>query len=151
MDEVVHFYGTNERYGCFSNFASFPIELKGKTWPTSEHYFQAQKFAGTDHEEAIRLERSPMIAARMGRDRKRPLRADWESMKDDLMREAVRAKFEQHPEILEVLLSTGEAEIVERTKNDSYWGDGGDGSGRNMLGRILMEVRAELRARSSKP
>lgn len=63
------------------------------------------------------------------------------------MRKAVRAKFQQYGELSELLLSTGEENIVEHTTNDSDWGDGGDGSGRNMLGRILMEVRVELRAR----
>jgi ribA/ribD-fused uncharacterized protein len=86
-----------------------------------------------------------MIAARMGRDRNRPCRVDWEKVKDDVMREAVRAKFLQHADLRATLLATGDAQIVEHTKNDSYWGDGGDGSGKNMLGRILMEVRAELR------
>ena len=96
MPTVVNFYNTREEYGCFSNFSRHAIRLKGKVWPTSEHYFQAQKFAGTEHEETVRLAKSPMIAARMGRDRKRPLRKDWEAVKDDVMREAVRAKFRQH-------------------------------------------------------
>ena len=145
MPAVIHFYLKGDEYGCFSNFAPFPITLAGKQWPTSEHYFQAQKFAGTEHEEAIRREKSPMIAARMGRDRKKPLRPDWEAVKDDIMRTAVRAKFEQHPELRDMLLRTGDATLVEHTENDSYWGDGGDGSGKNMLGIILMEVREELR------
>ncbi len=146
MTATIRFYRTAENYGCFSNFAPFPIALKGKVWPTSEHYFQAQKFAETEHEEAIRRAKSPMIAARMGRDREKPLRADWEFVKDDIMREAVRAKFTQHAELREVLLATGDAEIVEHTGKDSYWGDGGDGRGKNMLGRILMDVRQELRS-----
>lgn len=145
MTTVINFYRTNDEYGCFSNFAPYPIEMNGKRWPTSEHYFQGQKFAGTEHEEAVRVEPSPMIAARMGRDRKRPLRADWEAIKDDVMREAVRAKFQQHEDLQAVLLATGDAQIVEHTTNDSYWGDGGDGTGKNMLGRILMEVRDDLR------
>jgi len=62
------------------------------------------------------------------------------------MREAVRAKFTQHAELREKLVATGEAKIVEHTEKDAYWADGGDGSGKNMLGRILMELRAELRA-----
>jgi ribA/ribD-fused uncharacterized protein len=148
MDAVINFYLTTDEYGCFSNFAAYSIELKGKQWPTSEHYFQAQKFAVSEHEEAVRQAKSPMLAARMGRDRSRPLRADWESIKDDVMLEVVRAKFEQHADIRAVLLATGDATIVEHTDNDSYWGDGGDGSGRNMLGSILMEVRAELRHRA---
>src|SRR2546423_1625115 len=143
--KIIQFYRTKDDYGCFSNFAPYPIELKGKVWPTSEHFFQAQKFAGTEYEEAIRLEKSPMIAARMGRNRKQPIRADWESIKDNIMREAVRAKFRQHGQLRETLLGTGDAKIVEHTENDRYWGDGGDGSGENVLGRILMEVREELR------
>lgn len=85
-----------------------------------------------------------MIAARMGRDRKRPLRRDWESVKDSVMREAVLAKFTQHEELRELLLGTGDSKLVEHTVNDSYWGDGGDGTGKNMLGIILMEIRKSL-------
>src|SRR5437660_1353100 len=50
MKGVINFYRTDDEYGCFSNFAPYPVELKGMVWPTSEHYFQAQKFAGTEHE-----------------------------------------------------------------------------------------------------
>ena len=146
---VINFYRVKDPYGEFSNFARFPIELKGKVWPTSEHYFQAQKFAGTEHEEAIRLQRSPMIAARMGRSRKRPLRADWEQVKDGIMRDAVWAKFSQHEALRELLLSTGDAQIVEHTKKDRYWGDGGDGSGLNKLGKILMDVREAMKVKEN--
>lgn len=139
------FYRVGEAYGEFSNFASYPITLKGKQWPTVEHYFQAQKFAGTEHEHAIRKLSSPMIAARQGRSRKLPLRQDWESEKDNVMREALRAKFTQHVELQKLLLETGDAVLVEHTQNDRYWGDGGDGSGKNRLGLLLMELREELR------
>lgn len=146
MPEFIQFYGVQDEHGHFSNFSRQSIWLKGKRWPTSEHYFQAQKFAGTEHEEAIRLAKTPRIAADMGRDRKKPLRRDWEAVKDDVMREAVRAKFTQHADLREMLLATGTATLVEHTTNDAYWGDNGDGSGRNMLGRILMDIREELRA-----
>ena len=96
---VINFYGVGDEYGCFSNFSPHPVRLKGKTWPTSEHYFQAQKFAGTTDEEEVRLAKSPMIAARMGRSRKRPLRKDWESVKDRIMHEAVLAKFMQYADL----------------------------------------------------
>jgi ribA/ribD-fused uncharacterized protein len=62
------------------------------------------------------------------------------------MLEAVRAKFTQHDGLKAILLGTGDARIVEHTTNDAYWGDGGDGSGENRLGQILMHVREELRA-----
>jgi ribA/ribD-fused uncharacterized protein len=142
---VINFYRTGDPFGEFSNFADFRIHLKDREWPTTEHYFQAQKFAGTRHEEAVRLATSPAAAAKMGRERRRPLRRDWESVKDDIMREAVLAKFEQHPDLRSLLLSTGDADIVEHTRNDSYWGDGGDGSRLNMLGRILVETRERMR------
>jgi ribA/ribD-fused uncharacterized protein len=86
-----------------------------------------------------------MIAARLGRSRERPLRPDWEEVKDDIMREALRAKFTQHEQLRSWLLGTGDAELVEHTRNDAYWGDGGDGTGKNMLGKLLMELRAKLR------
>ncbi len=145
---VIQFYTVSDSYGCFSNFSPHPFRLNGKMWPTSEHYFQAQKFAGTDSEEEIRQAKSPMIAARMGRSRKRPLRKDWESVKDRIMHEAVLAKFTQHVELRETLLATGNVQIVEHTENDAYWGDAGDGSGKNRLGQILMRVREELRSTS---
>jgi ribA/ribD-fused uncharacterized protein len=145
MSSRILFYRVSDPYGFMSNFAPYPIELDGAVWPTSEHYFQAQKFEGEAHREAIRAAASPMVAARMGRDRARPLRADWESVKDDAMYRALVAKFTQHPGLRSKLLDTGDAELVEHTGNDAYWADGGDGSGRNMLGQLLMRVRGELR------
>jgi ribA/ribD-fused uncharacterized protein len=144
-NKVINFYSTKDAYGCFSNFSAHPFKLKGKIWKTSEHYFQAQKFAGTEHEEEIRMIDSPMVAARAGRSRQRPLREDWEVVKDDVMREAIRAKFTQHEDLRKILLETGDAILVEHTANDRYWADGGDGSGLNMLGKLLMELREQLR------
>ena len=131
-----------------SNFARYPITIGKKRWHTSEHYFQAQKFQNPKDRDAVRKAKTPMDAARIGRDRKRKLRRDWESVKVSVMREAVMAKFSQHEELKELLLATGNAKLIEHTDNDSYWGDGGDGSGKNMLGRILMEVREKLAAQT---
>lgn len=145
MADLINFYGTSDESGCFSNFAAYPLRIDGQIWPTSEHYFQAQKFLDNEHQNAIRSEKSPMIAARMGRDRKRPLRKDWESVKVAVMRKAVLEKFRQHDDHRAILIATKDAKLVEHTTNDAFWGDGGDGSGKNMLGRILMEVREILR------
>ncbi|MBI3650536.1 MAG: NADAR family protein [Acidobacteria bacterium] len=143
---AIYFYSTREiPYGCFSNFSAHGFELDGKHWRTSEHYFQAQKFAGTPDEEEIRNAKTPKQAANMGRERKRPLRRDWEAVKDHVMRKAVQRKFETHPDIREILLSTGDEKLIEKTSSDYYWGCGTDGTGKNMLGIILMEVRAALR------
>jgi len=145
MPETINFYSVSDEYGCFSNFAGYPIQLAGKSWRTTEHYFQAQKFIDSDHQEAIRNAKGAMVAARMGRDRSKKIKDDWEQIKVEVMTQAVRAKFTQHADLRAMLLGTGEATLVEHTSNDAYWGDGGDGSGKNMLGQILMKIRDEFR------
>lgn len=142
---TIYFYSPRDEYGCFSNFSRHGFELDGEYWPTTEHYFQAQKFPETEHCEQIRQAKTPKDAAKMGRERSRPLRKDWEQVKDDIMRKAVLCKFETHADIREILLATGDEEIVENAPGDYYWGCGKDGSGKNMLGQILMEVREILR------
>jgi len=132
-------------YGVFSNFAKYPIKLKGKIWPTTEHYFQAQKFADTPHEESMRQVKTAAEVAKAGRDRSLPLRQDWEAVKEQVMTEALLAKFTQHPQLKKVLLDTKNAVLVEHTSNDKYWADGGDGTGLNRLGHLLMQLRTTLR------
>lgn len=147
---TVYFYTTHEEpYGCFSNFSQHGIEMDGVWWPTTEHYFQAQKFAGTPYVAQIQRLLTPKQAAEMGRKRALPLRPDWEQVKDKVMFEAVLRKFETHKELRVLLLSTDNEEIVESAPGDYYWGCGADGSGQNKLGKILMEVRNVLRQRMS--
>lgn len=149
---TIYFYGAaSEPYGCFSNFSEHGFTLDDQYWPTSEHFFQAQKFAGTSHCEAIRAATTPKRAAQMGRDRKRPLRADWEQIKETIMQRGVLAKFTAHADIREVLLSTGEEDIVENAPNDYYWGCGRTGTGKNRLGYILIEVRTILSQQTDPP
>lgn len=143
MKQVIRFYRKGEPYYEFTNFVPFQIELDAKVWPTSMHYFQAQKHAGSPLEEEIRRASGPRKAFNLGRSRQP--RPDWPKVRDIVMYRAVRAKFTQHVWLAERLLSTGDAELVEHTANDDYWGDGGDGRGKNMLGCILMLVREELR------
>ncbi len=142
---IIRFFRAGDAHGYLANFSRSPFTLDGHQWPTVEHYFQAQKFAGTRHADEIRLAPTPGEAARMGRSRHRPLRRDWEQVKDDVMRRAVQAKFEQLPALRRQLLSTGDATLVEHSQKDAYWGDGGNGRGRNMLGVIMMETREALR------
>ncbi|GAB4509057.1 MAG: NADAR family protein [Anaerolineae bacterium] len=146
----IYFYSTREKYGCFSNFSPHGFELDGKYWKTSEHYFQAQKFQGTEFEEQVRIAKTAKEAATLGRRRDFPLRDDWEDIKDDIMRAAVLRKFETHETIRQILLDTSDEELVENAPGDYYWGIGKDGSGKNMLGKILMETRTILREREEK-
>ena len=93
---TIYFYSQSEKYGCFSNFSAHGFELDGLYWSTSEHYFQAQKFPGTPDVEKIRSVKTPKDTTKMGRERTRPLRPDWEQVKDNIMRKAVLRKFETH-------------------------------------------------------
>lgn len=142
---AIYFYGTTDEYGCFSNFSRHGIAMDDGYWPTVEHYFQAQKFDVPQHRERIRRASTPKEAKRLGWSRAFPLRADWEEIKEEVM----RRKFETHVALRTLLLSTGDEEIVEDAPGDYYWGCGTDGSGKNRLGVILMEVRAWLRERSA--
>ena len=142
---TIYFYNIREQYGCFSNFSPHGFVLDELYWSTSEHYFQAQKFIGTPYLEKLRLVKTPKEAANMGRQRTLPLRSDWEDVKDNIMRKAVFSKFSTNKDIQEILLSTGNEELVENSPIDYYWGCGADGSGKNMLGIVLMEVRQQLK------
>ena len=144
---TIYFYGLNEPYGEFSNFSRHGILLNEVWWRTSEHYFQAQKFVMTDPAwaEKIRGIETPRDAAAMGRDRSHPIATDWEIVKDDVMRRAVLKKFQTHESIKMLLLETGTEDLVEKTSDDYYWGCGTEGTGKNRLGEILMEVRESLR------
>jgi ribA/ribD-fused uncharacterized protein len=143
-EKVINFYALTEDWGEFSNFYRAAILIDGKEWSTTEHYFQAMKFAGTEVEEVIRKVAKPGDAKRIGRKHEMK-RKDWAEVKDGIMLFCCREKFRQHPALMEKLLSTGDAKLVEHTKNDSYWGDGGDGTGRNQLGKTLMTIRDEFR------
>lgn len=137
----IKFYKVNEPYGFFSNFSPYPILINGEVWSTVEHYFQAQKFDNEDIRKKIKLLDSPMNAAIEGRNRNNFIRTDWDNIKDDVMKKALTAKFLQHPELKINLLNTKDALIIEDTTNDNYWGNGGDDSGKNKLGKLIMDVR----------
>lgn len=139
------FYNKYDPFYEFTNFYEFaPFELDGKKWPSTEHYFQAQKFVGTPYEEYIRLYAfSPRDAFQVARGQEslKWQRRDWDSVKLDVMYKALLAKFTEHERLRQLLLSTGERRLVEHSFNDSFWGDGGDGSGHNHLGLLLEKVR----------
>ena len=143
-EDTIYFYAQTDDYAEFSNFAPFGLAVDGLWWTTVEHYFQAQKFHDSGYREKIRHARRPKDAKNLGMTRQPPLRSDWETVKDGVMLEAVRIKFQTHAKLARLLLLTGECMIVENAPMDSYWGCGPDGSGLNKLGRILMTVREEL-------
>ena len=144
----IRFYHKQDPYYEFTNFYQAPLQIDGRVWATSENYFQAQKYIGTPlfgaiqqsqtAREAFDISRTPVLGLQWRR-------SDWEEVKDDVMYVALYAKFTQHERLRWLLLDTGERKLIEHTSHDSYWGDGGDGSGQNKLGQLLMKVRDELR------
>ncbi|TNV75389.1 hypothetical protein FGO68_gene17409 [Halteria grandinella] len=147
------FYSDEGPLAYLTNYYPAKFTLHGKVWPTSEHYFQAQKFpTRPDFQERIRLEETPDGAKDLAFSTREGFRSDWGEVKNGYMKEGIMEKFLQNEDIRMQLLETGDAQLVEHTTEDSYWGDGGDlGTGtigQNMLGKILMEVRDALREKS---
>jgi hypothetical protein len=128
-------------YAFLSNFYPAVVHFGQHTYLNSEAAFQAQKCV---HEYEMRqfCDLPPGKAKRLGR--KVQLRSNWESIKDDIMYQVVRAKFSQHPNLWWQLRATEDAELIEgNTWGDRYWG-AVNGVGENKLGRILMRIRSEL-------
>jgi ribA/ribD-fused uncharacterized protein len=137
-------------FAFLSNFYESPVSDGFTTFPTVEHYFQAAKAVWVKDYDDIQHAKTPGEAKRIGR--KIAIRGDWESIKLDVMETAVREKF-QIPELREKLLATGDAELIEGNWwHDNVWGNCScdkcrDKEGQNWLGKILMGIRDELRAR----
>ncbi|MER7417396.1 NADAR family protein [Micromonospora peucetia] len=149
---TIYFYGAGEAlYGCLSNFSDHGFDLDGGLVADLGALLPAQKFKATRHADLVRRARTPLRAAELGRDSSKPLRRDWERVRDDVMRRAVATKFRTHADIRDILLSTGDEEIVEDTTTDHYWGRGRTGNGKNMLGRILVRTRSQLRVTPTAP
>jgi hypothetical protein len=146
---AICFFSQSKTHREFSNFAPFGIDLDDARWPTVEHYYQAQKFVDPQLRETIRKAEKPVIAKSLADKNKAAIRADWDTVKDEVMYRAVKRKFELHAELRELLLATGEEDILESAPNDYYWGVGRAGTGENRLGKIIERIRAELRAQSS--
>ena len=144
----IRFYRANENpYGAFSNLFKRPIEFEGTMYPTSEHAYQAGKALKPAVRQWILSAPTPALAAMAALGLYVwDVVPDWAQIKFDRMRAVLRAKFDQHTDLRELLLSTGGARLVEAgTVNNAVnrlWGEV-DGKGENMLGVMLMELRME--------
>jgi len=144
----IHFYSKSPEYGWLSNFSDHAFVIDGIRWASVEHYYQAQKYAGTNAAERIRKAETALKARKAGQDRSLAPRTDWDEVKEDVMRTGIRAKFEQNRRIREKLIETGDEELVHQSNSDLFWGRTPEGIGDNRLGNILMEVRKSLRGES---
>ena len=128
-----------DEYFFLSNFYPVEIKLDGIVYPNAEAAFQAQKTLDVEERRKFSMLKNPVQAKRLGRKVK--LRDDWEEVKLDIMTEVVSQKFLQHPHLIEMLLQTGDEELVEGNKwGDRFWGVC-KGKGENHLGKILMKIR----------
>lgn len=129
-------------YAFLSNFYYSPFMFHGRQYPTVEHFFQAHKAKTYEDFISVLVEPTPKGAKQVGRKIK--MREDWDAVKDTIMLEGLRAKFSIKG-LREKLLATGDEELIEGNHwHDTYWGVC-NGVGKNKLGKMLMQVREEIR------
>lgn len=142
------FYHKHDPYYGFTNFSPHPVIYKGKKYPTSEHLFQSFKFQNhrPNLAEHIRTcSERPSVAFSEARRFQPEARPDWKQVNIEKMDETLFHKFTQHADLQAELLGTGDAELIEDSDKDAFWGVGIDRKGRNELGKCLERLRTKLR------
>lgn len=142
-DKQILFY-ENEYY-CLSNFSSFAVEENDIIYMTSEHFYHCKKFEDENIKQEIIKSRSAhdaQIIAKKYKDMRDP---DWNNIKIQIMKEVLILKLNQHPYVKKKLLDTGDREIIENSWRDDFWGWGENKDGQNVLGKLWMEIRGEIR------
>ncbi len=139
---AINFY--TPKFYVFNNLSANAIEFEGKLYPTSEHAYQAAKCTSPEGKEAIRNARSPLQAKKLANvTYEADKDPDWEQKKVAVMEAILRVKLAQHSEAAEALAQSGQEDIVEDSPTDYFWGEGADGSGQNVLGKLWMKLRTE--------
>ena len=143
---AVFFY--EQDFYVLSNFSAFRVNAYGRDFQTAEHAYHWLKFCDTDTVTAasIRYSRSAHDAFKIAQFNVGRQRKDWADVRVDMMRELLRAKAQQHEYVRRKLLATGDRELIENSWRDAFWGWGANRDGQNMLGKLWMEIRADLRA-----
>ena len=149
MDEIRFYRASEKPYGAFSNLYRREVEFEGEAFATSEHAYQAGKARKPEVRKWLLAAPSPALLAMAAHGLYYwDVAPGWSTSKFDRMRAVLRAKFTQHADLRDLLLSTGDARIVESATVDNdvnrLWGEV-NGAGKNMLGVLLMEIRDELR------
>ena len=142
-DEQVCFY--EQEFYVLSNFAAFTLHWKGIRFDTSEAAYHWEKFPDAPEVAgAIRTAPSAHEAFKIAERNKQYQREDWDQQKAWVMLDILRAKVEQHEYVRRKLIETGDRKLIEDSWRDDFWGWGPDHDGQNMLGRIWMNIRAQL-------
>lgn len=147
-DSTVFFY--EQDFYVLSNFSAFTLEWRNLRFDTSEAAYHYEKFIDGSARanviaNAILRARSAHDAFKLAEENKARRRPDWDGVKVGIMGSILRAKAAQHEYVRRKLLATGERELIENSWRDSFWGWGPNRDGKNMLGRLWMEIRGELR------
>ena len=140
---TIKFYRTKETHGYMSNYYKARFFVYGRWWNNVEAPYQAQKTSVQSEQDAIWAATKANDARLLGQ--KVSIRPDWDQVKRNVMKGCVLAKFLQHSDLRQKLMETDDQELIEDSPVDSFWGCGADGKGRNELGKVLMEVRSELK------
>jgi type I restriction enzyme S subunit len=147
------FLKTREEFGGLSNMAGgFPLEVNGIRILTSEALYQACRFPHRPNVQRLIIEQaSPMTAKMKGKPYRHDSRPDWDQVRVKVMRWCLRVKLAQNwAQFSELLMSTRDRPIVEESRKDDFWGakpiDDQTLVGMNVLGRLLMELREEVRS-----
>jgi ribA/ribD-fused uncharacterized protein len=150
-DSHVFFYEQDHYY--LSNFSAFRLQWDDVRFDTSEHAYHWEKFRDDTNAPAHCSKVQRMIydansaheAFKIAERHKADRRADWDDVKVDIMRQILRAKVDQHEYVRRKLLATADRELIEDSWRDDYWGWGPNRDGQNMLGKLWMEIRAEIK------
>ncbi len=142
MSSITRFSG---EHSFLSNFYPSEVELDGMRYPTVEHAYQAAKTIDHEEREIVRSSTTPGMAKKLGKHV--TIRNDWDVIKIDIMKHLVMQKFMNHPRNAELLISTGDIDLIEGNWwGDTFWGTC-NGRGENHLGKILMDVRQIIKER----
>lgn len=147
--ERVCFY--EQDFYVLSNFSSFEVEWSGFTFKTSEHLYHWLRFAISYEPDAeqiaslVKNARSAHDAFKAAQEHKAAQVGNWNDVKVGFMKRVLRAKADQHEYVARKLLATGNRDLVENSWRDDFWGWGPNRDGQNMLGKLWMEVRDEIR------
>lgn len=154
MNEISFYRASEKPYGAFSNLYRRTIVFEGVEYPTSEHAYQAGKARKDSVREWLMAAPTPSLLAMAAHGLYVwDVAPNWSKTKFDRMKQVLCAKFTQHDDLRKLLLSTGDARLVEKATTDNavnrLWGEV-NGVGKNMLGQLLMELREELRGEEGK-